>query len=157
MPKAEEIEFPFRTREELDSYLPYLLNRLSNRWSVEQNAVLSDQGISGTRMRILSCLSAHGELTINQLSALSVTEQSTTSRTVESLVEAGLARRYISNEDQRLRTVRLSAKGRRQLTAIAPTINELYQNLVTEVDGESLQVCVTVLQKILTRIRQNDI
>lgn len=143
------VEFPFSNRQELNAYLPYLVNRISKYWTSEQGEALAKLGISNTQMRILSCLAAAGELTINELSELSVTEQSTTSRTVENLVEAGLVLRHIGDTDQRLRRVRLSAKGHKQLAAMAPTVNGLYHQFVGQIDEEALRACVETLKMIL--------
>jgi DNA-binding MarR family transcriptional regulator len=156
-PAAREIKFPFKSREELEAYLPYLITRLAHRWATDQNAALCKDGLQGAKMRMLSCLSAFGELTINELSILSVTEQSTTSRTVEQLVSSGLAERNISQSDQRVRTVRLTQDGTSTLMRLAPTINDLNQNLLRDVDQEELQNCVNVLGKMLKNIKKNQI
>jgi DNA-binding MarR family transcriptional regulator len=86
-----------------------------------------------------------------------VTEQSTTSRTVEQLVSSGLAERNISQSDQRVRTVRLTRDGTSTLVRLAPTINDLNQNLLRDVDQEELQNCVNVLGKMLKNIKKNQI
>ena len=108
-------------------------------------------------MRVLSCLSAFDELTISELSVLSVTEQSTTSRTVEQLVETGFVERSISENDQRVRTVALTGKGERKVDALAPSINVLYRSLVEDIDEAELKTCIRVLQQILKKIKKNQI
>lgn len=108
-------------------------------------------------MRMMSCLSAFGELTIGELSVLSVTEQSSVSRGVEQLVVAGLAERNISKLDQRVRTVALSAKGIQKLAEVAKVVNPLYGALTEGIDEADLQTCVTVLQDILTRTKENKV
>ncbi len=156
-PKANKLEFPFDSPEELGAYLPYLITRLSNRWEADQNQVLADASLQGSKMRVLSSLSAFGELTINELSILSVTEQSTTSRTVEQLVTIGLVERQISQTDQRVRTVKLTTEGIQRVRTLAPTINNLYQDLINEVGPGELQTCVKVLSGILSKIKKNQI
>lgn len=155
--KAETPDFPFSSKEELDNYFPYLMNRLATRWAFNQNRALAGAEVQGAKMRILSCLAACKELTINQLSVLSVTEQSTTSRTVDQLVEEGLVKRHINKSDQRIRTVRLTPKGFKKLVTISPIITELYRDLVSGIDEQSVRTCVRVLQTMLENVREHEI
>ncbi|PRD43629.1 MarR family transcriptional regulator [Phyllobacterium phragmitis] len=149
--------FPFKSRESLRRYVPHLITRLAHRWGADQNAALSELGWNGTMMRIMSSLSAHKELTINELSVLAVTEQSTTSRSIELLVTAGLVKREISDSDQRVRTVVLTKLGKAKLKEISPLINRLHAKLVEDIDEEELETCIRVLQKMTDKICINKI
>lgn len=153
----EPVTLPLSSPEELEHYIPYLIARLAHRWRLNQDEKLTPLDIKGTNMRLLSCLSAFGELTIGELSILSVTEQSSVSRAVEQLVVVGLAERNISRLDQRVRTVALSAKGTEKLAEIAEVINPLYGSLTDGIDRKDLQTCITVLQKISAQARENKI
>lgn len=146
--------FPFKSREALKQYIPHLLTRLSHRWALDQRAALSDSdsALTPTMMRILASLSAHPKLTINQLSALSVSEQSTTSRIVEQLVLLGLVERTSSEADQRIRTVALTPQGETHLQEIAPIVKNLYGNLVANIKTEDLETCVRVLNEMTENI-----
>lgn len=147
--KTPKPKFPYRTPGELDSFLPYLLTRLTHIWSSELNLALASEKLPTSKLRLLSSLSAYGELTVGQLATLGVLEQSTASRTVDQLVDEGLAARSISEVDQRKRTVVLTDDGKRKLTEISPSINDIYANLVGEIEAEQLEVCIEVLKKIL--------
>jgi DNA-binding MarR family transcriptional regulator len=149
--------FPFKSREKLRRYVPYLITRLAHRWAADQNAALSKLGWNGTMMRIMSSLSAYKELTINELSVLSVTEQSTTSRSIEILVTAGLVNREISDDDQRVRTAYLTELGKAKLKEIAPLVNGLHNKLIEDIDEEELEICIRVLQKMTDNICINKI
>ncbi|RGP35919.1 MarR family winged helix-turn-helix transcriptional regulator [Pseudotabrizicola alkalilacus] len=150
-------KFPFRTRESLRRYVPHLITRLAHRWAADQNVALAELGWNSTMMRILASLSAHKELTINELAVLSVTEQSTTSRTTESLVTTGLVSREISDSDQRVRTVGLTELGTAKLNEIGPVVNDLYEKLIKDIDEEELETCIRVLQKMTANICVNKI
>ena len=80
-------------REELETYIPYLLNRLANRWNADQNGDLSAHGINGTALRALSVLLIHKTLTVNEIAAYAAVEQSNASRAIDSMVMAGLVER----------------------------------------------------------------
>lgn len=153
----EDVEFPFTTPEQLSQYLPYLMTRLSNRWQVKQDSDLRSLGIQGATMRIMSCLRAYKQLTVNEISVLSVTEQSTVSRLVEQLVTSGMAQREIDESDQRVRRVSLTSKGRKKLKETAPLVNRNYHNMIDDIDPAQLAVCVEVLQAMLKKIRVHDL
>ncbi|MEZ5913268.1 MAG: MarR family winged helix-turn-helix transcriptional regulator [Paracoccaceae bacterium] len=143
--------FPFVTPDELDRYLPYLLTRISHIWNSQQADVLAEAGISKAEMRVLSCLSAYGELTVGEISTLSVIEQSSASRTVDQLVMSGMVERHIGQDDQRKRTVVLTNKGAERLSAMAPFINQQFSAFVEGIDADSLNTAVRVLCAILDR------
>lgn len=148
-------KFPYRTPGELDSFLPYLLTRITHIWSSELNQALAKEKLPTPKLRLLSSLSAYGELTVGQLATLGVLEQSTASRTVDQLVEDGLAARSISEIDQRKRTVVLTDAGQRKLAEISPLINEFHAALVGEIDPDQLNICIDVLKKILKLKTEN--
>ncbi|TNF19780.1 MAG: MarR family transcriptional regulator [Rhodobacteraceae bacterium] len=156
-PRAKPVALPFRSPAELEQYLPYLIARLAHRWRQNQDEALAPLEIRGTNMRMLSCLSAFGELTIGELSVLSVTEQSSVSRVVEQLVVAGLVERNISTLDQRVRTVALTARGVEKLEEVATVVNPLYCAFTEGVDAADLQTCIGVLQDILARTKEHKV
>lgn len=156
-PPSKPVTLPFSSPEELENYVPYLIARIARRWRLNQDKRLNPLDINGTNMRLLSCLSAFGELTIGELSVLSVTEQSSVSRAVEQLVVAGLAERNISALDQRVRTVALTATGEQKLAEGAEVINPLYGTLTDGIEPGDLQTCISVLQKIMAQTREHEI
>ena len=113
------------------------------------NAALAGEKLPTPKLRLLSSLSAYGELTVGQLASLGVLEQSTASRTVDQLVDEGFAARSISDQDQRKRTVVLTESGKKKLIEISPLINDFYAQLVGDVDQERLSICAAVLDEIL--------
>jgi DNA-binding MarR family transcriptional regulator len=146
---------PFTSADDLSRYIPFLMTRLSNRWATNQNAALTELGLNGTMFRILASLSAYDQLTINQLSTLSVTEQSTTSRTVEQLVSSGHVDRLTDQNDQRVRTVILTEAGRKTLHNIAPLIRDLYRDLLRNIPPSDLETCITVLKRMADNIGES--
>jgi DNA-binding MarR family transcriptional regulator len=148
---------PPRTKDQLSSYIPYLFNRLSNRWTLDQNRDLSEHGINNVVFRTLSVLFVYKTLTVNQIAVLAVTEQSTASRMVESMVSAGLVRRDIAEEDQRRRLVALTPEGEALLRTIWPIVQSNFERLTAGIDPEEIAVCARVLGRMLENIRQNPI
>ncbi|WP_244486190.1 MarR family winged helix-turn-helix transcriptional regulator [Bradyrhizobium viridifuturi] len=125
---------PPRTRDQLQSYIPYLFNRLANRWNLDQNRDLSEHNINNVVFRTLSVLFIYKTLTVNEIAVLAVTEQSTASRMVESMVTSGLVKREIAEEDQRRRVVGLTAEGEALLRKIWPIMENNYERLTVGID-----------------------
>jgi DNA-binding MarR family transcriptional regulator len=145
------------TRKQLYNYIPYLLNRLSNRWNLDQNRDLGEHGINNVVFRTLSVLYIYKTLTVNEIAVLAVTEQSNASRTVDSMALSGLVNREIAEDDLRRRVVGLTAAGERLLKTAWPTIDRNYDRLVNGIDQHDLKLCARVLGMMLDNIRQNEI
>jgi DNA-binding MarR family transcriptional regulator len=134
-----------------------LFNRLSNRWNLDQNRDLSEYGINNVVFRTLSVLFIYKALTVNEIAVLAVTEQSTASRTVDSMVSSGWVKREIAEEDQRRRLVALTAEGEVLLRKIWPIMERNYGKLIKGIDPDDIEVCARVLAKMVENIRQNQI
>ncbi len=77
----------------LNQFAPYLMNRVIARWNANLADDLKALDITTAKMRALAILSITPSVTINELSVFAVTEQSTMSRTLDSLEEQGFIRR----------------------------------------------------------------
>jgi len=148
---------PPATTDALQSYIPYLMNRLANRWNLDQNRDLSEHGINNVVFRTLSVLFIYKTLTVNEIAVLAVTEQSTASRMVESMVSSGLVKREIAEEDQRRRVVALTPEGEALLRKIWPIMVNNHERLIAGIDPDEIEVCARVLAKMVDNIRQNPI
>ena len=73
----------------IHQFAPYLMNRIMERWNGNLAEALKLHNMSTTMMRALAVLSTSSPVTINELSAYAVTEQSTISRTLGSLRRRG--------------------------------------------------------------------
>jgi DNA-binding MarR family transcriptional regulator len=156
-PKSRWKSGPPRTKDQLQNYIPYLFNRLSNRWNLDQNRDLSEHGVNNVVFRTLSVLYIHKSLTVNEIAVLAVTEQSTASRMIDSMVSSGLVKREIAEEDQRRRLVALTAEGEALLRKIWPIMENNYDRLIEGIDPDDIEVCERVLARMVENIRQNQI
>jgi DNA-binding MarR family transcriptional regulator len=148
---------PPRTKDQLQNYIPYLFNRLSNRWNLDQNRDLSVHGVNNVVFRTLSVLYIYKTLTVNEIAVLAVTEQSTASRMVDSMVSSGLVKREIAEEDQRRRVVALTADGEALLRKIWPIMENNYDRLIEGIDPDDIEICARVLARMVENIRQNQL
>lgn len=149
--------FPFNSGDALQNFVPYLINRLASRLASDQSPSLLETGLSAPMMRIISALNAFGTLTINELTVLTITEQSTTSRAVHQLVEQGMVERKIEETDQRVRSVEITNLGRKKLKEIAPLINTNYERLVDGIAPDELSACIKAMRKMVDNICETKI
>jgi len=156
-PRSRWKSGPPRTKDQLENYIPYLFNRLSNRWNLDQNRDLNEYGINNVVFRTLSVLYIYKTLTVNEIAVLAVTEQSTASRMIDSMVTSGWVKREIAEEDQRRRLVALTAEGEVLLRKIWPIMEKNYGKLIDGIDPDEIEVCARVLAKMVENIRQNQI
>jgi MarR family transcriptional regulator for hemolysin len=141
----------------LTQFAPYLMNRIMSRWNAHLSDTLKDADMTTTKMRALAVLSLATSLTINELSVYAVTEQSTMSRTLDSLEEQGYIRRQPRAEDMRVRDVAITEEGRAAFETVWPAMYELLQRLFDGVEEEEYATFVATLHKVLRNIHKHEI
>jgi DNA-binding MarR family transcriptional regulator len=141
----------------LNQFAPYLLNRISARWNADMAEALKAEDVTTTQMRVLAVLSVSAGLTVNELSVLTVTEQSTMSRTLDSLEEQRLISRQARPDDLRVREIRILERGREAFEQIWPTVHALHAQMFDGVSADEHQAFVATLHKMLRNIRKHDI
>ena len=102
----------FNSQEDLHDFLPYLLNRISNRLNQELLVDLRPLNISVPRWRVLAVLRTGDGRSMGELSAETVIEQSSLSRVIDQMERDRLVERHSSSEDHRIVEVYLTATGR---------------------------------------------
>jgi DNA-binding MarR family transcriptional regulator len=155
--KSRSKSGPPKSKDQLQNYIPYLFSRLSNSWNTDQNRDLSEHGINNLVFRTLSVLYIYKSLTVNEIADLAVTEQSTASRVIESMVSSGWVKREIAEEDQRRRLVALTADGEALLRQIWPVMEKNYDKLTDGINPDDIEVCARVLARMIDNIRQNQV
>lgn len=141
----------------LNQFAPYLLNRISARWNADIADALKTQNMTTAQMRLLAVLSVNSGLTVNELSVLTVTEQSTMSRTLDALEDQGMIRRQARSDDMRVREVHILDAGRAAFAQIWPTVHAQYAKLFEGVSADEHQAFVGTLHKMLRNIRKHEI
>lgn len=141
----------------LNQFAPYLMNRIAARWNANLAEELKSHDITTTKMRALAILSLTPSVTINELSIFAVTEQSTMSRTLDSLEEQGYIRRQPRLEDMRIRDVSITEEGRAAFGKLWPTMYDLFLHMFDGVEEEEYRLFLSILHRILTNIRKHEI
>jgi MarR family transcriptional regulator, transcriptional regulator for hemolysin len=141
----------------LNQFAPYLVNRIAARWNANIAEELKGYDLTTLKMRALAILSISNAVTINELSVYAVTEQSTMSRTVDSLEEQGLVRRQLRADDMRVREVSITEEGRAIFEKFWPTLYDRFKQMFDGVDEEEYRAFTTTLHKMLRNIRLHDL
>ncbi len=140
----------------LENFPPYLMNRIMGRYNADMQGALKDMNLSTVKMRTLSILAVVPGLTINELAVYAVTEQSTMSRTLEALESAGFVRRTERASDGRVREIYLTDEGRVEIDRVWPVMWNGYQSMREGIDPAEWQQFVSILQRVLRNVRQNE-
>jgi MarR family transcriptional regulator, transcriptional regulator for hemolysin len=141
----------------LDNFAPYLMNRIMARYNANLAEELKHMDITTVKVRTLAILSVKPSATINELSVFAVTEQSTMSRTLDSLEEQGYIRRQSRPEDMRVRDVTITEEGRAVFAQAWPVMYGFLLEMFKGIDEDEHRAFVGTLRKILRNVRKNDI
>ena len=141
----------------LNNFAPYLMNRIMARWNTNVAEELKDFDMTTTQMRALAVLSVSSSVTINELSVFAVTEQSTMSRTLDSLEEQGYIRRQPRSGDMRVRDVSITVKGRSAFEKVWPMLHRMLLQMFDDVAEDEYRNFLGTLQKVLRNIRKHDV
>ena len=148
-----ETSMPSLAEIGLNHFLPYLLNRIAATWNTDRAGELRAFDLTTPQMRTLAVLGINSGLTINELSALAVTEQSTMSRTLDTLEARGFVSRRPRASDLRVREVEITAAGREAFDAFWPVMFRHYGQMFRGIGEGEFSKFVATLQKVLRNNR----
>jgi MarR family transcriptional regulator, transcriptional regulator for hemolysin len=138
----------------LNHFAPYLINRASARWIAKLAEQLKAFNMTTAQMRTLAVLSINSGQTINDLAALTISEQSTMSRTLDALEDQGFIERRARPEDMRVRKITITDAGRAAFDACWPVMFQSYEAMFKDVDSAEYFAFLSTLQKILRNMRE---
>lgn len=150
---ASDTSMPSLGEIGLNFFVPYLMNRIAATWNADLAAELQSYNLTTPQMRVLAVLSINSGLTINELSVLTVTEQSTMSRTLDNLENRKLVRRLARASDMRVREVQVTEEGRAAFAAFWPLMFDRYEKMFRDIGEEEFTQFVGTLHKVLRNIR----
>lgn len=139
----------------LDDFVPYLLNRISNRLNSDLAAELRGLGHSLPQWRVLAVLRVRDGRALSELSVYTVIEQSTLSRIVERMVKAGLVERRAHERDARVVRVHLTAGGRAAFERMVPVALCHYRRATAGIGPGEVERLVATLHRILDNVRSS--
>ena len=127
-----------------------------HRYNQSLQSAMAEQGLSIQKMRTIAALAASGPLTVNELTVIAVSEQSTMSRTLDQLEYDGLIARTASKKDSRVRVIKLTTAGRNIFRRIWPKMHAAEEQLFAELTPKQRDDFVNTLTQVLQNIRKHD-
>ena len=146
-----------RAHLDLDSYLPYLINRVGTAIAATYTAdTLAPRGLSLAMWRVLAALSNNGEQRQIDLVDMTSIDASTMSRLVTRLVRMGLVTRSRSATSNREVVIELSPKGRVLVQRLIPIAKKLEQTASAGLPPKDLAVAKRALGRMYANLAGRD-
>lgn len=136
----------------LDSFMPYLMNRLMARLNQNLTDRLRHVGLSFQHWRIVLVLAMRGPRTMSQLIEETVIPQSTLSRMLMRMERDGLITRRTDARDTRVLWVDLTARGREMFARIYPLGYAEYHRAARHLTEEEEEIFLTLLRRMMERV-----
>ena len=133
---------------ELATYLPYLVNRLGQRFVRELSPALATQGVGVQDWRVLIVLYQRGEQAVGSLSKLTSINMSTLSRLISRMADRGLVERCRGYDDARSVTVKLTETGTALTEKILPSATSIEDTATKEFTEAELATLRLLLVKL---------
>lgn len=95
------------------------------------------------------------EISLNELAELLTLDKSTMSRTINKIVDSGLALRELDNEDRRYVSIKLTHEGIKIFNNIESSMEQYYQSIFTCIPEEKREQVLESLQLIINAAKQN--
>ena len=141
----------------LESFAPYLMNRIMGRYNAALRAEMARLGLTTVQMRTLATLAVKDALLIRDLAIFAVVEQSTLSRALDRLEDDGLIARVTDQSDNRATRVSLTDKGHAAFDQLSPHMAQAHDQMFQNISADEHAAFVATLQKVLRNVRVHDI
>ncbi|MCF8200210.1 MAG: MarR family transcriptional regulator [Sulfuritalea sp.] len=135
-------------------FLPYVLNRVTNRLNADFQTALRERGLTLTQWRVLAFLNEADGLGVSALGDCTVTDQSTLSRALQQMERQGLVERLTDPADKRFVEVHVTSRGQILFGEILPLALQLRDRALdglAETDRERL---LDLLSQILDNLQR---
>jgi DNA-binding MarR family transcriptional regulator len=140
---------------ELGTYLPYLVNRVGQRFIGDMTPALNEVGVDVQSWRVLIALYQRGAQTVGTLSNLTSINFSTLSRVLGRMENKDLIRRVRDEEDARSVTVELTDNGGKTTETILPHAGALEARATENFTKAELATLRQLLGKLYTGMAQD--
>lgn len=95
------------------------------------------------------------DISLNELAELLTLDKSTMSRTINKLVDSGLAIRELHPKDRRYVSIKLTDEGIKVFDNIENSMEKYYQSILSSIPKEKRQQVLESLQLIINAAKQN--
>ena len=139
---------------DLDNYLPYLVNRVGTIIAEQfGDDALAPYRLSVAMWRVMAALASKGGQRQIDLAGLTSIEVSTLSRIVTRLVRMGVATRTRSVSSTREVIVKLTPKGRTQVTRLIPIAREYEAAAIAGLSPKELGLLKRCLRRVYANMK----
>lgn len=156
LPKTDLKTQPGLGEMGLESFAPYLMNRIMGRYNASLRAEMAEHDLSTPKMRALAVLAVVARPLVGQLAVYAVVEQSTLSRALDGLEADGLVRRVPDPADNRAIRVGITEAGRETFDRLWPHMAQAQDQMFSGISDAERRAFIGTLQTILRNIRKHD-
>ncbi|WP_026688522.1 MarR family winged helix-turn-helix transcriptional regulator [Alteribacter aurantiacus] len=131
-----------------DQLVGHHVNLVSHFLKNRYNERLSELGLTMSQAKVLFILFDQGERTQSELQKMLYVKGSTMNGIVDSMLKQELIIKKDSTEDRRTKVIELTEKGRVNEQKIWRIINELEEDLTSEMSDEEQKLLISWLKKL---------
>ena len=143
-----------RSKLKLESFLPYVLTKLSSSISTGLSGIYVDEySVSVPEWRIISNLAEHGTLNARQIVEFANMEKSTVSRAVKGLTARGLVTQKQASVDNRAKDLALTRSGEALYRRITPRVLDWEKDLLEGLEVSEYRDLLYLLEKLTKRMQ----
>lgn len=139
----------------LDDFLPYLINRIANRLNMSLHQDLRCLSVGIPEYRVLAVLMAGDGRSVNELAVYTVTGQSTLSKSLARMEQAGFIERRPDPADGRGVKVHITAHGICRFQQIVPFALKHYRHALEGFNEAERRELTRLLHRVLDNIRES--
>ena len=140
---------PDRLGRPLEQRVSYRLARLHVKLNAQATRILRRHGgLTLVQWRVLVMLNAFTETTVGQVARMTRFDKALISRTVKSLIRAGLVKARLDDSDQRQQLLSMTASGTRVFDAAAPHMYARQDALLDSMDATQRDVMFDALDRL---------
>lgn len=137
---------------DLERFLPYRLSVLSNRVSQAiATAYQARFGLAITEWRVMAALGRYPDLSANEVAERTAMDKVAVSRAVAKLLERGLLKREMHDNDRRRSVLALSVEGLTVYDEVVPLALGYERDLLSPLDDDERATLMQLLGKLGTR------
>lgn len=138
----------------LDHFLPYQLNVLASRASLELAGTYAERfGLSIAEWRVIAHLAHHREVSVRDIQRRVDMDKSKVSRAAAHLEETGLIKKRVNAQDRRLIKLALTPKGERVFDQIVPLALDYEARLLGSLSPAEASAFRATVEKLLAAMK----
>jgi len=141
----------------LEDFIPYRLSILSNTVSRNITRLYQTQfGLTTMEWRALAVVGRFAPMSANQVAQRTAMDKVQVSRALQSLVDGGMIKRTVDQEDRRRSVLRLSPKGRGLVKRITPLAMGVEEELLSALSAKQFRELDAILSTLMDRAAEMD-